>query len=354
MVLGFGWTQNFSHASLAASPDLVKGKVCLVTGANSGLGLETSFQLARYGGRVIMGVRNEGRGRRAVETVKERLKKQANGSHPGGSVELLVETKGRSGQEKASVLDLGDVRSVWEYGQTFARVFDRLDILVCSAAVIPGSFAMAQSPAHELAYTTNHLGHFTLIASLLPLLQGTAAADPSSEVRVVIVATDVTSYISKLGLNKSKEWIMDLDQIDSPVGWTRMQAYIRSKMCNVLVTRYLAAMLPLADVEGGGKLYINCVHPGVFVSEIWFIESHAREEGAQMGLIESSVKRGATLLLSYLAVSCSNDVCKLRSLVCADLGLLAFLQMDAERSALTTLYAAISPEVAQKGYHGEL
>jgi NAD(P)-dependent dehydrogenase (short-subunit alcohol dehydrogenase family) len=178
-------------------PDL-SGKTAVVTGANSGLGYETSLELARHGAHVVLACRDERRGTEALQ----RLRTDA----PEASAEL-------------SLLDLADLTSVRKFADGFAGERSGLDILVDNAGVMALSERRETADGFEMQFGTNHLGHFALTGLLLPQLQ----ARPGS--RVVAV----TSWGHKVGK-------MNFDDLQWEKSYRKWLAYGRSKLANLLFT----------------------------------------------------------------------------------------------------------------------
>ncbi|MDQ3410340.1 MAG: SDR family NAD(P)-dependent oxidoreductase, partial [Actinomycetota bacterium] len=124
------------------------GRIALVTGANSGLGLITARELARAGARVIVAVRDTGRGGEAAGAIRQAV--------PGASVEVQR-------------LDLGDLASVRACAETVAARHDHLDLLVLNAGVMAPP-RRETTDGFELQLGTNHLGHFALTGLLVERL----------------------------------------------------------------------------------------------------------------------------------------------------------------------------------------
>ena len=196
------------------------GRTVLVTGANSGIGLEAARVLAGRGAHVLLGCRDERRGRQAVAEVA----RGATGTAPG-----LVR------------LDLADLDDVERAAQDVTGRVDRLDVLVNNAGVMAVPYAET-AQGHELQMGTNHLGHVALTARLLPLLR--EAPSP----RVVTVSS--LAHLRSPGI--------DLRDLATPREYDRWRRYADSKLANALFgfelqRRAEAAGLRLASVV---------VHPG--------------------------------------------------------------------------------------------
>ncbi|HEY8770708.1 MAG TPA: SDR family NAD(P)-dependent oxidoreductase [Thermoleophilaceae bacterium] len=172
-------------------PDL-RGRVAVVTGADSGLGFEIALELARGGAAVTLACRELERGDEAVERVA--------GQVPGAEV-------------RARKIDLGDLGSVRE----FASGFDGpLDVLVNNAGVMATPKQLTVD-GFELQLGTNYLGHFALTGLLLPCL-----SEPP-EARVVTMS----SHMAALGRIR-------LDDLNSERRYGRFSAYQQSKLANLM------------------------------------------------------------------------------------------------------------------------
>jgi NAD(P)-dependent dehydrogenase (short-subunit alcohol dehydrogenase family) len=197
-------------------------KITLVTGANSGTGKATALAFAKQGMHVVMLCRNEARGQEALEDIR---------SQSGGDVELML-------------CDLADFSSIQRFCDEFKRKFDRLNILVNNAGVITLDRRETKDGL-ELQFGVNHMGHFLLTTSLLPLMKQSDGA------RIVVVA----SGAHKVGR-------IHFDDLGMHKGYTVVAAYGRSKLCNVLFTKELARRL-----DGSG-VTVNCLHPGAVGSNM--------------------------------------------------------------------------------------
>ncbi len=204
-----------SRWTAADVPDQT-GRVALVTGANSGLGLHTSIGLARKGARVLMACRDAGRAEAALRRVR--------GEVPGGAVELLT-------------LDLASLACVEAAAAEVAARTPVLDVLVDNAGVMAPPRSTT-TDGFELQLGTNHLGHFALTGRLLPLLL--AAPAP----RVVVVS----SGAHKFGR-------IAFDDLMGERSYRRWGAYGQSKLANLLFTREL-------DRRFGDRLTAVAAHPG--------------------------------------------------------------------------------------------
>ena len=198
-------------------PDLT-GRRAVVTGATSGLGLETVRVLAAHGAHVVLTGRDEERTDQAVRRVRAAV--------PGGSLE-------------PARLDLADLASVRAFA---AAAGDQpLDLLVNNAGVMALPSREVTLDGFERQVGTNHLGHFALTGLLLPALLSRPGA------RVVTVS----SIVHWIG-------VMTVDDLLSEARYDPWQAYARSKLANLLFVRELDRRVRAA----GGDLVSVAAHPG--------------------------------------------------------------------------------------------
>ncbi|MER5708920.1 oxidoreductase [Streptomyces sp. NPDC002122] len=196
------------------------GRVFVVTGATSGLGLATTRTIARRGGRVILAVRDETKGREVVEEL------MSSGVAPD-----LFDVRR---------LDLADLDSVRAFAARLREEHPRLDVLVNNAGVMaPPRTLSAQG--HELQFATNHLGHFALTGLLLDLLA--AGRDP----RVVTVSS----------INH-RQGSLRFDDLNGERGYAPMAFYNQSKFANAVFGRELHLRLTGA----GSPVRSVLAHPG--------------------------------------------------------------------------------------------
>jgi NAD(P)-dependent dehydrogenase (short-subunit alcohol dehydrogenase family) len=200
-------------------PDLT-GTVALVTGANTGIGLQTASGLAGAGAHVLVACRDRTRGEAAVEGIMSRQGADATAA--------LVE------------LDLADLASVRAAAGSVCREHDRLDVLVNNAGVMALP-AGRTADDFELQLGTNHLGHFALTGLLLDLLLGT----PGSRV------VTVSSQAHRMGR-------IDVDDLGVRDPYRPWAAYGRSKLANLLFTFELDRRLRAA----ASTTIAVAAHPG--------------------------------------------------------------------------------------------
>src|SRR5437762_7492276 len=142
------------------------GKVCLVTGANAGIGKETALGLAKLDATLVMLCRDRARGETALREIKH-----------------------RSGNDKIELItcDLGSQKSIEHFANEFKQHHDRLDVLVNNAGVLMRERSLNEEGV-EITFAVNHLGYFRLTNVLLDLLKRGATA------RIVNVASTAHKY----------------------------------------------------------------------------------------------------------------------------------------------------------------
>ena len=220
--------RNMAKWSPEDIPSL-KGKIAIVTGANSGLGLETSTSLAAAGATVVMACRDPKRAEGALANVQQRAPK----------AKVL-----------AMALDLADLASIRAFATAFKRKYKKLDILCNNAGVMHLPFQKTRD-GFEMQMGTNHLGHFALTGLLFDRLDTTQGA------RIVTVASVAHKFTRGL----------DLDDLN----WERRRynkadAYGKSKLANLMFHFELDRRLK----KIGSSAMAVAAHPGYSATNIGF------------------------------------------------------------------------------------
>jgi len=210
---------HFSRWSTAeqvtAGLDL-QGKNVLITGCNSGLGLESMRVLARRGAHVIGAARN-------------REKAEAAAAGVGASITPVA-------------CDLSDLGSVAACADEVRALQQPIDVLICNAGIM-GLPRLQQKHGVEMQFLTNHLGHFVLVNRLLDrVLQAPAG-------RVVMVSS-LAHYTSVPGG-------IDFDNLSGEKRYDGFTFYGQSKLANLLMSNELARRL------AGSPATCNAIHPGI-------------------------------------------------------------------------------------------
>jgi NAD(P)-dependent dehydrogenase (short-subunit alcohol dehydrogenase family) len=218
MRMGSPWTA-------ADIPD-VTGKTAVITGASSGIGLETALALARRGAEVVVACRAGQRGAAAVERIRR--------EQVAGSTRLVP-------------LDLASLASVREAAEEIRGACPRIDLLVNNAGVMQVPFELTED-GFERTMAVNHLGHFALTGRLLDHL----LAAPRSRV------VTVSSVAHRRGA-------IDLDDVRGERKRSSSAAYDASKLANLLFTAELARRLAAA----GSDTLALAAHPGIVLTGLW-------------------------------------------------------------------------------------
>lgn len=195
----------------------MKNKVCLITGANSGIGYVSTLEIAKRGATIAMVCRDAQR----AEKARQEIVKQTNND----KIEIFL-------------CEFGEQSQIHSLANNLKARYERIDVLLNNAGLI-GNDREVTAEGLERTFAVNHLGYFMLTNLLKePLLK-------SPEGRIINVSSEM-HRLSKLNL-------ADL-QLEK--GYTSIKAYALSKLCNILFTRELAKRLK------GTDLVTNCLHPG--------------------------------------------------------------------------------------------
>ncbi len=195
------------------------GKIFLITGANSGLGYETTKFLLEKGATVIMCCRDLRKG--------EKAKKELSKLSFPGKIELVE-------------LDLSDLKNVEKIAEFIKNEFNHLDVLINNAGIMapPKTFS---KQGFEIQFAVNHLAHMFLTLELLPMLE------EKSNSRVVTVTSGV-QYIGKI------QW----DDLQGNLKYNRWASYAQSKLANVMFGLELNSRLKERNSQTSSLL----AHPG--------------------------------------------------------------------------------------------
>ncbi|MFE0465403.1 SDR family NAD(P)-dependent oxidoreductase [Kitasatospora sp. NPDC058965] len=215
---------NSTAAEVAAGHDL-SGRTAIVTGAASGIGVETARALAGTGARVVVAARDAARGEAVAADVRQST----------GNPEVRFE-----------LLDLASLRSVRAFTERFLATGSPLAVLVNNAGVMATPFSHTED-GFELQFGTNHLGHFALTTGLLPALRAAGGA------RVVSLS--------------SRAHGIDQVHLEDPNFRHRpyqpWAAYGQSKTANAQFA------VALTERYGDQGITSNAVMPGVILSPLW-------------------------------------------------------------------------------------
>lgn len=207
----------------------MNGKVVVITGGNTGLGLESATRLAKGGATIVLTSRNPIKGANAVQAVKDAV--------PGSEVYTLP-------------LDLCDFQSVKAFPNLFKEspIGDRkVDVLMNNAGVMAIPEYKETKDGFEKTFQSNHLGHFVLTSGMFPLLNKGARVVNVSSMAHLIVADG-----------------LDIDNLNAEKEYKPWDAYGRSKMENILFTKELQRRVD----EAGIDVTAVTLHPGAVRTDL--------------------------------------------------------------------------------------
>lgn len=220
---------------------LLTGKTAIVTGANTGIGLETAIELARRHARVILACRSAERGERAAVDVR-RISGNQN----------VVFTH----------LDLASLESVRNFAEVILKREPRIDYLINNAGVSFSSYQKTKD-GFEAHMGINHLGHFLLTNLLLPRLTLSASQSQKRTLVSWVPCTRIVNVGSSLYKRSPEFDFAAMKSSVEPEGYSASRAYSQSKLANILFTRALSRRLE------GTNVCTNVLHPGViFTTEL--------------------------------------------------------------------------------------
>uniref|UniRef100_A0A1J3D1Y2 Short-chain dehydrogenase TIC 32, chloroplastic n=1 Tax=Noccaea caerulescens TaxID=107243 RepID=A0A1J3D1Y2_NOCCA len=236
------------------------GLTAIVTGASSGIGVETARVLALRGVHVVMAVRNTGSGAKVKEDIVNKV--------PGAKLDVME-------------LDLSSMESVKKFASDYKSAGLPLNLLINNAGIMACPFKLSKDKI-ELQFATNHLGHFLLTKLLLDTMKNTSR-ESKREGRIVNVSSEAHRYFYPEGVR--------FDKINDKSSYSSFRAYGQSKLCNVLHANELAKQLK----EDGANITANSLHPGAIMTNLGrhFNSYLAGAVGAVVKYVLKSVPQGA-------------------------------------------------------------
>jgi NAD(P)-dependent dehydrogenase (short-subunit alcohol dehydrogenase family) len=195
----------------------MKGKTVVITGGTSGIGEVAALELAQMGARIVL----VGRDKPRAQTTLARLRERGPG---------LAHT--------VHYADLTRLAEMKRVAAQIAGAEPRIDVLINNAGAMFAARRVTEDGL-ERTFALNHMAYFVVTAGLRERLTASAGA------RIVNTASDA-----------HRGAMLDFDNLQSEKGFGALQAYGRSKLCNILFTRELARLLH------GTGVTANCLHPG--------------------------------------------------------------------------------------------
>ena len=198
----------------------MNNKICLITGATSGIGKATAFKLADLGASLVLISRNEKKGEKICNQIRKRINN------------ALV---------KFYRVDISSMKEVRRAVKKIKSDFNHIDVLINNAGARFDNY-LKNDDEIELTFATNHLGHFLLTLSLIEMLK------KSIQGKIINVSSSAHKLVSD-----------DLDNITAPINYDKGVVYGRSKLANLYFTYELNSKLR------NSKIAVNAMDPG-FVS----------------------------------------------------------------------------------------
>lgn len=244
-----------------------KGRIALITGANAGLGLETTKWFAKKDMKVIMACRDLAKGETAKKAVLNEV--------PTAELELMQ-------------LDLASLDSIRSFAKEFLSKYDQLDLLVNNAGIMVPPL-MRTKEGFEIQFGVNHLGHFLLTNLLLPIVTKTQNS------RIVVLSSGAhrSGKIHFKDLNWEKDY-------------SKFAAYSQSKLANLMFALDLNQKLEASN----HSTIAVAAHPGVartslgrhfnkivyfLMLPLFYLITHSAKKGALptvMAALDPNVKGG--------------------------------------------------------------
>jgi NAD(P)-dependent dehydrogenase (short-subunit alcohol dehydrogenase family) len=196
----------------------MEGKICLVTGANAGIGKSTCLALASKGASVVMSARTK----QQAEEVRMEIVASTGNPH----IYLIA-------------ADLSSFKEVVKLTQEFSNLFERLDVLVNNAGIFLAKYQETIN-GYETQWQVNYLAHYLLTRRLIGLLK------KSDDSRIINVSS-----------NAHLQGTIDFQDLNGKHGYQGLKAYAQSKLANVLFTKELALRLKDQHIS------TYALHPGV-------------------------------------------------------------------------------------------
>lgn len=207
------------------------GRIILITGANSGLGKQSSLVLGGKGGHIIMACRNLQKGEEARQEILRQF--------PKADLKLMQ-------------LDLGSLQSVREFAEAIRAEYDRIDVLMNNAGLMAVPYSTT-ADGFETQIGVNHFGHFALTGLLLDRIKDV----PESR---IVTLTSTAAFYGKI----------NFDDLQSTQKYSRYEAYLQAKLANFIFAVELHRRLKAA----GAQVISNTAQPGFVMTELQHRAGH--------------------------------------------------------------------------------
>lgn len=227
-------------------PGSLKGRVCIITGCNTGIGYHTAEALARCGATVVFACRSEARARAAIERLL------TSSQDAGVTKEQL----------RFFLLDVASIASVRRFAESIQSAELKVHTLILNAGVMLTGRNVSED-GFEMTMASNHLGHFLLARLLLPNLLASEAGGEAP--RIVLVGSNLCYLHDAFDFSEVVAVKSDAEResfLRRP--YSIWRAYGQSKLANLLFTAELDRRLR----KQGSRISVNCVHPGEVLTDV--------------------------------------------------------------------------------------
>jgi NAD(P)-dependent dehydrogenase (short-subunit alcohol dehydrogenase family) len=230
-ILGILYKQLLVHPKPLPTKVSLRGQTAVITGSNSGIGLEASRQLLQLGlSRLIMAVRSQASGDTAAEKLRTEFP----------SVDIQV-----------WLLDMAEYDSIDAFDKQ-CRGLDRIDYIILNAAMQSSTFKRHNKTGHELVFQVDYISTVLLCMLLASVLKDKNHTGATIKPPVLTIVGSDTMYLSKFPAAKPV-----FTRMDDPTGYARMKQYMDSKLLLMVFIRQLAQQISPDDV------IINVCNPGM-------------------------------------------------------------------------------------------
>ncbi|RMZ70658.1 short-chain dehydrogenase reductase family [Pyrenophora seminiperda CCB06] len=237
--IGFLYRQLFMHPPPIAAHVKLSGQTAIITGSNTGLGLEAARQLLRLNlSRLILAVRSPAKGNLAADALRKQF------PTPDTIIEVWT-------------LDMENPASVTAFATKCQTSLDKIDIVLLNAGVQNRDYVVSVQTGKEQTYQVNFLSTILLAVLILPILVSKGSSAVAGRPPRLTIVTSTTAYFAHF--NDKKAILTQFDEEYDPKKW-----YAREKLLQMVLVRRLAELVSSEDVV------INTVCPGlVGDTEIW-------------------------------------------------------------------------------------
>ncbi|KAF3361335.1 hypothetical protein VdG1_00944 [Verticillium dahliae VDG1] len=230
-ILGILYKQLLVHLKPLPTQVSLSGQTAVITGSNSGIGLEASRQLLQLGlSRLIMAVRSQASGDTAAEKLRTEF--------PNVDIQVWL-------------LDMAEYGSIDAFEKQ-CRCLDRIDYVILNAAMQSSMFKRHNRTGHELVFQVNYISTVLLCMLLASVLKDKNHTGATIKPPVLTIIGSDTMYLSKFSADMPV-----FPRMDSPTGYERMRQYMDSKLLLMVFIRQLARQISPDDV------IINVCNPGM-------------------------------------------------------------------------------------------